>query len=43
MRHLLSLTLALMALLQVGSALACEKHLNGHQTNSDTNSEASQR
>ncbi len=43
MRNLLSLTLALLAMLQTGAAFACEKHLHGHQNNSDTNSEASQR
>ncbi len=43
MRNLLSLTMVMLAMLQAGSAFACEKHLHGHQTNSDTSSEASQR
>ena len=28
------------AMLWSGAAQSCEKHLNGHQTNSDTNAEA---
>ena len=43
MRHLLSLVLLLAGLATTGAAGACERHLQGHQTGSDTNSEASQR
>jgi hypothetical protein len=40
MRALLSLVLVSMVALSAGSALACEKHLHGHQNSSDTNGEA---
>jgi hypothetical protein len=41
MRALLSLALVALASLPAGSALACEKHLHGHQQSSNTNGEAS--
>ena len=40
MQRLLPLFLGLTALLSAAGALACEKHLNGHQTSSDTTREA---
>ena len=40
MKRLLPLFLGLTALLCATGAQACEKHLNGHQTSSDTNQEA---
>ncbi|MEB3242820.1 MAG: hypothetical protein VKO44_04215 [Cyanobacteriota bacterium] len=41
MKRLVSVALLAAALLAGGQAMACEKHVNGHQTGSDTNSEAS--
>jgi hypothetical protein len=43
MKRLLLFVLASAALLSGLNASACEKHLNGHQNSSDTNTEASQR
>ena len=43
MKRLLLFVLASAALLSGLNASACEKHLNGHQDSSDTNTEASQR
>ena len=43
MKRLLLFVLASAALLSGLNAFACEKHLNGHQNGSDTNTEASQR
>ena len=43
MRTLLPLVLLLAGLASVGAAGACERHLQGHQTSSDTSREASQR
>lgn len=39
MKRLLSMALIAAALLGGSGAMACEKHLNGHQTSSDTSSE----
>ncbi len=43
MRNLLPLVLLLASLASTGAAGACERHLQGHQNSSDTNSEATQR
>jgi len=43
MKRLLLFVLASAALLSGLNASACEKHLNGHQNSSDTNTEASGR
>jgi hypothetical protein len=44
MRHSITAALLLVTvLLGAGAAMACEKHLNGHQTGSDTNAEALQK
>lgn len=43
MKRLLLFVLGSAALLSGLNASACEKHLNGHQNSSDTNTEASQR
>ena len=41
MQRLLSVALLGLLLVSTSSALACEKHINGHQNSSDTNTEAS--
>ncbi len=43
MKRLLLFVLASAALLSGFNASACEKHLNGHQSGSDTNEEGSRR
>lgn len=43
MKRLLLLALATGALLLGCDAAACEKHLNGHQTSSETDQEAGRR
>jgi hypothetical protein len=43
MKNLLSIAVLLAGLLASHSALACEKHINGHQSSSDTNAESSQK
>ena len=43
MTRLLTLALLVADLFVGAGALACEKHLNGHQNGSDTNAEAYQR
>lgn len=40
MTSLMRGALVALVILSCGSVLACEKHLNGHQTSSDTGSEA---
>ncbi|WP_256438954.1 hypothetical protein [Synechococcus sp. CCY 9618] len=43
MKHLLPGSLLALVLLFTSGALACEKHINGHQNGTDTNVEGSAR
>jgi hypothetical protein len=42
-KRLLTTVLIAVAVLVGSGAMACEKHLNGHQNNSDTNTEGTQK
>ena len=42
-KRLLSIALIAAAVLGATGAMACEKHLNGHQNSSDTNAEGTQK
>jgi hypothetical protein len=43
LKRLLALALTVTTLLMSTSAVACEKHLNGHQNGSDTNLEGNKK
>lgn len=42
-KRLLSIALIAAAVLGGSGAMACEKHLNGHQSSSDTNTEGAKK
>jgi hypothetical protein len=43
MNHLLRAAVLGLVLLSASGSIACEKHINGHQNGTDTNTEASSR
>jgi hypothetical protein len=43
MKRLLTIALLAAAVMSGSGAMACEKHLNGHQNSSDTNTEGTKK